>query len=68
MLHINKLILPGQKETKKLQDLLYKKDKVSLNSYNKDGLILLGISILNKLNIHGGAWELEDELKILDGD
>ena len=48
MLPINKLILQDQKEIKKLQDLLYKKEKVSLNFYKMDGLILLDIFILNK--------------------
>lgn len=68
MFVIKKLILLGLRAIKKLLGLPKKKEKASPNSLKKDGLTLLGPCIPMKSSIHGGACELGEELRILDGD
>lgn len=65
---IKKLILPGPRAIKKLRVSPSKKEKASPNSLKKDGLTLLGSCIPMKSSIPGGACELGEELRILDGD
>jgi hypothetical protein len=55
MFVINKLILPDQKEMKKLPDLLHKNEKVLHHFCKKDGLTHSESFIQEKLSIHGGV-------------
>lgn len=67
MFATNKLTLRDLRATKRLQVLLFRKEKVLPSFWTLAGSILLESFTQIQSNILGGAWGLEGELRTLDG-